>query len=91
MTKRTKERASSEVGLIFIAYNLRRLINIIGISSLGNYLKEALQLLFTFLSALRLERSDYKQSYLLEIMEGWFCKHPLKGLYLVKIYGYNQN
>ncbi|QQS31542.1 MAG: transposase [Sphingobacteriales bacterium] len=28
MTKRTKERASADVGLMFIAYNLRRLMNI---------------------------------------------------------------
>ena len=31
MTKKTKERANADVGLIFIAYNLRRLVNIIGI------------------------------------------------------------
>ena len=91
MTKKTKERASSDVGLIFIAYNLRRLISIIGISSLGNYLKEALQILFTFLSALRLKISHFKQSWFLEIIEGWFCKNPVKGLHLVKIYGFNQN
>ena len=31
MTKRTKRRASADVGLIFIAYNLRRLLTIVGI------------------------------------------------------------
>lgn len=30
MTKRTKARASADVGLIFIAYNLRRILNLIG-------------------------------------------------------------
>lgn len=34
MTKKTKERASADVGFIFIAYNLRRIINIIGIEEL---------------------------------------------------------
>jgi hypothetical protein len=31
MTKRTMLRASSDVGLVFVAYNLRRIMNIIGI------------------------------------------------------------
>ncbi len=85
MTKRTKERASSDVGLIFISYNLRRLINIIGISKLGTYLKEALLNLFTCLDALRLKISDFKLSCFLEIMHNLFCHQSLKGLYLVKI------
>ncbi len=34
MTKKTKKHASADVGFIFIAYNLRRLINIIGIKPL---------------------------------------------------------
>jgi len=34
MTKKTKARASADVGFIFIAYNLRRIINIIGINRL---------------------------------------------------------
>ena len=38
MTKKTKERASADVGLIFIAYNLRRLVNIIGIDKFREYL-----------------------------------------------------
>ena len=34
MTKKTKERASADVGFIFIAYNLKRIMNIIGIARL---------------------------------------------------------
>ena len=34
MTKKGKKRASADVGLIFIAYNLRRLLNIVGIDGL---------------------------------------------------------
>ncbi len=33
MTKRTKARASADVGLIFIAYNLKRIMNLIGKST----------------------------------------------------------
>jgi len=38
MTKKTKARASADVGFIFIAYNLRRIINIIGKNRLMEYL-----------------------------------------------------
>jgi len=34
MTKKTKSRASSDVGFIFIAYNLKRIMNIIGVNEL---------------------------------------------------------
>lgn len=38
MTKKTKERASADVGLIMIAYNLRRLLNILNQKQLKTYL-----------------------------------------------------
>jgi len=34
MTKETKSRASADVGFIFIAYNLKRILNIIGLEEL---------------------------------------------------------
>ncbi|MEE9361389.1 MAG: hypothetical protein V3U92_02190 [Cellulophaga sp.] len=34
MTKKTIKRASADVGFIFIAYNLKRIMNIIGIEKL---------------------------------------------------------
>ena len=39
MTKKTIKRASADVGLIFCAYNLRRLFNLIDHSLLKQYLK----------------------------------------------------
>lgn len=36
MTKRTMARASADVGLIFIAYNLKRILNLTGKSALSN-------------------------------------------------------
>jgi len=39
MTKKTIKRASADVGLIFVVYNLRRIINIIGHGMLKEYLK----------------------------------------------------
>lgn len=43
MTKKTMKRASADVGFIFIAYNLKRLLNIVGI-------KELIALLASFLT-----------------------------------------
>jgi transposase len=39
LTKKGKDRAESDVGFMFIAYNLRRIINILGIDMLKKYLK----------------------------------------------------
>ncbi|MCK4322508.1 hypothetical protein KAX08_08350, partial [candidate division WOR-3 bacterium] len=38
-TKKGKERASSDVGFMFIAYNLRRIMNIVGKNALRKYLE----------------------------------------------------
>ena len=38
MTKKFEKRASSDVGFIFTAFDLRRLINIIGVTQLMNQL-----------------------------------------------------
>ena len=39
MTKKSMKRASADVGLIFVVYNLRRIINIVGPDKLKEYLK----------------------------------------------------
>jgi transposase len=54
MTKKSIKRASADVGLIFVAYNLRRIMNLIGNDRLKAYFN-ALLLLFCSLSA------NYKQ------------------------------
>ncbi|MCD4729828.1 MAG: IS1182 family transposase [Bacteroidales bacterium] len=40
LTKKYKKRASADVGLMFIAYNIRRVMNILGKGELKKYLKE---------------------------------------------------
>jgi hypothetical protein len=51
-TKKGIKRASADVGLMFTAFNLRRLINIIDKNGFKEFLKE-LALLFTIQTALR--------------------------------------
>jgi len=62
MTKKTKQRAEADVGLIFTAYNLRRLISIIGIESLMEYLETFISFIFSCFCLDRLKLSQYKQS-----------------------------
>jgi len=59
MTKRYKQRAEADVGLIFTAYNLRRIFNILGAQALQEYLRA---LLVLFLELRGLFRSILKQS-----------------------------
>jgi hypothetical protein len=42
LTKKGIERASADVGFIMTAYNIRRIINIIGINELEKYLETVL-------------------------------------------------
>ena len=46
MTKKYKKRAEADVGFIFIAYNIRRLISLLSKEELAKYLKELILLLF---------------------------------------------
>jgi len=46
LTKKGIERASADVGLIMTVYNIRRIINIIGINELKKYLKTVLAFIF---------------------------------------------
>jgi transposase len=54
ITKRTMKRASADVGLIFTAYNLRRLMNLIDIEVLRSYLLALLVQIGSFLTSLEL-------------------------------------
>jgi len=53
LTKKGMERASSDVGLMFIAYNLRRIGNILTIDVLKEYLKAIASLYFDILGFFR--------------------------------------
>jgi len=56
MTKKLKERASADVGFIFIAYNLKRIMNIIGINQLMEVITSVLVAILTFLIHISLQK-----------------------------------
>ena len=60
MTKRTMKRASADVGFIFTAYNLRRILNIIGIEAFRSYLLAFFAVLGSVLASIALFWRDLK-------------------------------
>lgn len=80
ITKKFIKRAEADVGLMFIAYNLRRLISIIGIEVLKGYMKYTISLLLNLLQPIWLKISHFKKSKFIEIIEQVFFNHALKRL-----------
>lgn len=60
LTKKSMKRASADIGFAFIAYNLKRLINIIGKSKLREYLETIFSGYIAQISQLRLILGSYK-------------------------------
>ena len=52
MTKKSTERASADVGFMMTAYNLRRIINILGIERFRKYLEDRIALFFSKIAVL---------------------------------------
>ncbi|RLD54022.1 MAG: IS1182 family transposase [Bacteroidetes bacterium] len=84
-TKKGIKRASADVGLMFIAYNLRRIINIIGMKQLQSYLKALLLPVFSIIASFKRKLSHFKPFKLLGILEEYFFKHLAESL----IFGQN--
>ncbi len=73
LTKKGKDRASSDVGFMFIAYNLRRLMNILDTEMLKKYLRILVLRfvqLFNFISLQKLKYS--KQFFLPKVFQIYF-------------------
>jgi len=84
LTKKGINRASADVGFIMIAYNLRRIINIVGIKMMKEYLKTVLAFVFektgqlkSFLSNLNVLAHQIEKSL-------WIKFISLKRLYLIQ-------
>jgi hypothetical protein len=65
MTKRYIHRASSDVGFIMIAYNLRRIINILGPEKLKTYLENTIKTVFCIFGHIRVKLSNFKDNKIL--------------------------
>lgn len=82
LTKKGKSHASSDVGLMFIAYNIRRLLSILGINELKKYLEVLLPVFClknTFDKLIKSILSPLKNPYRFSVIILFF---PLIGLFL---------
>ena len=82
ITKKYLHRASADVGLMMTAYNLRRIMNIIGIMQFKEYLKMSLTLLLTTLGLKYLNRKVLKGFFFQVIICKSIFKPALNRLYL---------
>ncbi|MCJ7757165.1 MAG: IS1182 family transposase [Gillisia sp.] len=72
-TKKGKQRASADVGFMFIAYNLRRIMNIVGINAIKKYLEVLVLLISRIYCTIRLKISLLKAiKYLHKILTSHF-------------------
>jgi hypothetical protein len=80
-------RASSDVGLMFIAYNLKRLINILSPQDIKEYMKALVLSFFGKISALKRKNIDlepfkiYKEKIIFQIFFSKTCLELKKNGY----------
>ena len=77
MTKKTMRRASADVGLMMITYNLKRLISIIGISRLIAYMGAFFPYFLTLLDVIKANIMDWSNMVLLQKRINHSFKSPL--------------
>jgi hypothetical protein len=82
LTKKLIKRAEADVGLMFTAYNLRRLMNILEKEVFSNYLKELISLLISIIHRIWLQISHFKLFYYFNIILGPNPKQLLKVAYI---------
>ena len=85
MTKKGKQRASADVGLMFVAYNIRRIMNILGKDELEKYLKELVLIFSAQIRHISLKISLFKATKFIDEILNSIFYHPLKRL----IFGQN--
>ena len=80
LTKKYKQRAEADVGLMFVAYNLRRMINILGKDVFKKYLRILVPHLLLKIAQLIAILSRFKKSNGVGISNPLFFEHPANQL-----------
>ena len=80
ITKNGKQRASGDVGLMFIAYNIRRIMNILGKDELEKYLKEVVLIYSGQIRHISLQISILKATKIIDKIISGIFYHPVKRL-----------
>lgn len=90
ITKKKLCHASADVGFMMTAYNLRRLINIIGIARFKGYLESIINLLFAILSKMGLNKALLKRYNFQILFSKPIFEQSLKRLYLTSEIKWNE-
>jgi hypothetical protein len=80
LTKQGISRASADVGFMFIAYNLRRIGNILTMNRLKEYLRILVSLFFAVSAFLRRKISRFGTLVFPEILFQWQIQLSLKSI-----------
>ena len=81
MTKKYIKRAEADVGLIFTAYNLRRIINILGFKVFQRFLKKLCSHFFEYIVLIRAKIKQFKKTYFFNKIST-FYQNYLKNPYI---------
>ena len=84
MTKKTIERASADVGLIFTAYNLRRIINILDFNLLQDFLRELVFILLSIINTPKVRKLKNTPCYIFAIIPAINKDNCPKSLFLTQ-------
>lgn len=89
MTKKTIQHASADVGLIFTAYNLRRIFNLIDKNVLKKHLKELASIFFILIRHFKVFRRIQFSAFVIPCFQNKSFKSGLNRLYLSRCwFGY---
>ena len=79
MTQKGKKRASADVGMMFVAYNLRRIMNILGPDNLKKYLQEVVLLILVKTILPKAKLAIFTGSKIIITQTQFLFKSGLKG------------
>jgi hypothetical protein len=85
MTKKYKKRAEADLGFIFIAYNLRRILNILDRNTLKEYLKIVISCFLAIITAIKTKINCFIALKYLDKLNILFIENPVNQLKLTRI------
>lgn len=80
LTKKEKDRASADVGLMFVAYNIRRIMNILGKNELKKYLEVLIFVFLVIYHQIRVKLSQFMECIFFNKLFIWFYQARLNRL-----------
>ena len=84
LTKKHKQRANADVGLMFVAYNLRRIFNILDQNIIKEYFKILISSIFWITELVKAKISCFTKSIFIHKFNVFFIENPANELKLIQ-------